>query len=432
MDNKPMGDDEPPSRLVTPYEIAARELGDRLTAAQRPVRVLDAVRWDADVAHAFLARGGREPPPVTAAYYAARPLGFDPVAKAQELRAIERDCHSRLGRHDPLGRLIRHRCRQCRGAVAMLARRGTPAFARLSHELFGSPAPGEDTQVAAVIAALVRRAATHHVFPAAPLSAPEASVVLAERLRKTFGGGFRIRLSTTLLADATAGGRTIKLRLGAHFTPADITLLAVHEGWVHLGTTFNGRRQPICTFLGQGPPSTACTQEGLAVLCEVLTGTCDTGRAQRLGRRYQAVRMAQAGADFIDVYRHFLEAHDDPHDSFQQAARVFRGSLPTGCGPFTKDLAYALGFTRILRAVRASLGRGERARFTLLFCGKTALDELGTLTQLAEAGLLRPPDFLPPPVNDPATLARATSLLPASSRDGRARRFSGNLLADPL
>src|SRR4051812_33874531 len=124
MDDRPTGEDEPPSRPTTPYEQTVRRLGERLIAAQRTVRVLDAVHWDAGVEEAFVARGGRELPPVTADTYAARPLRFDPAAKAHEFRSIERDCLRLLGRADPAGALLRRRCRQYRGAVALLASRG--------------------------------------------------------------------------------------------------------------------------------------------------------------------------------------------------------------------------------------------------------------------------------------------------------------------
>ena len=413
MNDRPPGDDEPPSRKLTPHQQTVRDLGDRLIAAQRPVRVLDAVQWGHAIEHAFLASGGRELPPVAADSYAARPLRFDPAAKAREFLAIEWDCIRRLGRDDPLGRLVRRRCRQYRGAVAMLARRGTPDFARLSRELYGGPQAGEDARVASVFARLSRSAPERPDRPEATCDAGAAVAVLGERLRRSLPDGrFRVKLGDGILADAAAGCDYIKLRRDARFTPGDLALLEVHEGWVHLGTTHNGRRQPVCAFLGKGPPATTATQEGLAVLCEVLAGVCHAGRVRRLWRRYQAVRLADAGADFRDVYRFYLESGDTPCDSYHQAARVFRGSLPAGCGPFAKDLAYGLGLTRLLRAARAGLHVGQPNRLALLFCGKTALDELPALARLAADGVLRPPAFLPPTLEAADAVARLLALLP--------------------
>jgi hypothetical protein len=50
-----------------------------------------------------------------------------------------------------------------------------------------------------------------------------------------------------------------------------VDIYEVHEGWVHVGTTLNGRSQPVCEFLSIGPPRCAATQEGLAVIMEIFT-----------------------------------------------------------------------------------------------------------------------------------------------------------------
>src|SRR5207253_3592565 len=73
--------DDPGPRPLSPHEQTIRCLSDRLAAAQRPLRILPAVRWPASVEVAFFAAGGRELPPVTADTYYAAPLPFDPAAK---------------------------------------------------------------------------------------------------------------------------------------------------------------------------------------------------------------------------------------------------------------------------------------------------------------------------------------------------------------
>ena len=40
---------------------------------------------------------------------------------------------------------------------------------------------------------------------------------------------------------------------------------------------------------------------------------------------------AAAGADFLEVYRHFDSQGFDSRASYQHTARIFRGSLPAGC-----------------------------------------------------------------------------------------------------
>ena len=76
---------------------------------------------------------------------------------------------------------------------------------------------------------------------------------------------------------------------------------------------------------------------------------------------------------------------------------IFRGSLPSSCGPFTKDLCYSKGFVLLYNFMRLAVVRGMVRRVPLLFCGKTNLEDIKTLALLAEEGLLAPPRYVPPP-----------------------------------
>src|ERR687886_1618486 len=86
-----------PPRTLTSYESLIRALSDRIVEAQRPIRILDAIKWDDEIERAFFAKDGRELPPVTTAYYESRPLPFDPDKKLLELHGIERDLRRQLG-----------------------------------------------------------------------------------------------------------------------------------------------------------------------------------------------------------------------------------------------------------------------------------------------------------------------------------------------
>jgi hypothetical protein len=170
----------------------------------------------------------------------------------------------------------------------------------------------------------------------------------------------------------------------------------------------NARRQSLCSFLVHSPPATTTGQEGLAVLSELLAGVSHAARVRRLWRRYRAVKMADAGADFQDVYRYFLADTDHPADAYQQAVRTFRGSLPAGAGPFWKDATYALGLIRLLKAIRPD----SQKRLTLLFVGKTALADLPLLDSLSQSGYLDEPVVLPPPFDHGDNLARQLRRIP--------------------
>src|SRR5215471_17234884 len=125
-------------RPLSPYESMVRALSDRLVEAQRPIRVLDAIKWDDDIERAFFAKGCRELPPVTADYYRNRPLPFDPEQKLHELHAIERDIRRQLGEFNAPGQIMSRMCQEYREVVRMLTHRGTRAFAETSERLYGS------------------------------------------------------------------------------------------------------------------------------------------------------------------------------------------------------------------------------------------------------------------------------------------------------
>ena len=76
--------------------------------------------------------------------------------------------------------------------------------------------------------------------------------------------------------------------------------------------------------------------------------------------------MAIGGADFLDIYRYFLDRTGDENRAYDAAWRVFRGAPLRGGYPLTKDIVYLDGLLRVhsfLRStVSTALGRGNRAR----------------------------------------------------------------------
>ena len=126
------------------------------------------------------------------------------------------------------------------------------------------------------------------------------------------------------------GGDYIKLNSHARFSELDLQVLEVHEGWVHVGTTLNGRQQPYATWLSAGSPRITACQEGLAVLIETLTFSSFPDRAKRISDRVMAIDMAERGADFIEVFQHFVGQGTSEHDAYKITQRVFRGGMVEG------------------------------------------------------------------------------------------------------
>jgi uncharacterized protein (TIGR02421 family) len=369
----------------TDYLGALQEWDARLSAILRTVRVLEAVRWPAYVEREFFARGARELPHVA---YRLRPTS----RALARLSTLERQIQRRLGASDPGARLLLRRADSAKRALRLIAARGTADFAPLSRELYGSSQGSNGLRQR-----LNRFVAFLESAPAncaeAQFSAEHVAMELALRLRTHFSGApVRLTLVDNLAADACVGGSTLKLRRTARFTTADIDLLEVHEGWVHVGTTLAGRRQPIFRSLGRAVPCATATQEGLAVLTELLTGVCVPARRRRLALRLRGVMMAEEGADFLDVFR-FMRQNVNDREAYRQSARVFRGGLPEA-GPFTKDLTYGLGLLALLNQLRSASG-DQAKTIGLLFSGKASLQDIPDLAELHNMGLLTAGEFVP-------------------------------------
>ena len=135
------------------------------------------------------------------------------------------------------------------------------------------------------------------------------------------------------------------------------------------------------------------------MLMEIIAFASYPQRLRRLTNRIRAVHMAEEGATFLDVFGFLREQSLSDADAYTTAARVFRGSTPTG-GPFTKDICYSKGFVLVYNYVLLAVRKGMLSRIPLLFCGKTTLEDVRTLAQLVEEGLVVPPRYLPPQFAD--------------------------------
>lgn len=395
------------------YHKIIRALSGRLVEAQTPIRVLDAIKWDDSVRQGFLKAKGRAMPAVDRAYYDSRPLAFDAVAKKLEFQNIERDITRQLGQFNPVGQIMRRMCKEYRMVIRMLEARGTADFGLISQELYGAASDafhaGDPTlaDLGLMLSDYLNNIAARGDLHDEPksLTAKDAVAILQERLAKVFGDDtIRVLESDGIVADAAAGADYIKIRSDALFNERDVRALEVHEGMVHVGTTLNGLNQPVCTFLAKGPPSSTVTQEGLAILMEVIAFASYPYRLRKLTNRTRAIHMAEEGADFLQVFEFYQEQGYGLEESYGNASRVFRGSTPDGL-PFTKDLSYLKGFILIYNYIQLAVRKGKLEQIPLLFCGKTTLEDMRTLRQLVDEGLVAPPKYLPPQFRDLNALA---------------------------
>jgi uncharacterized protein (TIGR02421 family) len=398
------------SKANSEYRQTIRALSDRLVEAQTPIRVLDAIKWDDSIREGFLKARGQKLPAVDRAYYQSRPLSFDADQRKQMFQQIERDITRQLGQFSPVGQIMRRMCKEYRMVIRMLEARGTADFGLISQELYGSASDafhaGDPTlaDLGVMFSTYLDNIADRSDLKDEPktLNASEAVTLLQSRLNGVFGDDeavVRVFESDGILADAAAGADYIKIRADALFNERDIRALEVHEGLVHVGTTLNGLNQPICTFLAKGPPSSTITQEGLAILMEVIAFTSYPTRLRKLTNRTRAIHMAEEGADFLQIFQFYRDQGYTPEESYSNTIRVFRGSTPDGL-PFTKDLSYLKGFILIYNYIQLAVRKGKLEQIPLLFCGKATLEDMRTLRQLVDEGLVVPPKYLPPQFSD--------------------------------
>ncbi|MGF1727580.1 flavohemoglobin expression-modulating QEGLA motif protein [Photobacterium nomapromontoriensis] len=227
------------------------------------------------------------------------------------------------------------------------------------------------------------------ILHACEYEVPEDETITAQQAIQAFkdaadeyGIKCKIAGSKQLIARAMVSGRNIKVNLGAKFNQKDLNALIHHELGVHLVTSANAEMQPL-KVLQLGLPGNTHTQEGLAILCEHLSGSFPLHRLKTLALRVIAVDMMVRGETFNETF-HALH-HDyklNKDDAFTITARAYRG------GGFTKDYLYLKGLKDALHAY-------ANEDLTSLFVGKTGFEFKPLLDELITREILNKPAFLP-------------------------------------
>jgi uncharacterized protein (TIGR02421 family) len=393
----------------TRYKEKVKSISERLVEAQRPIRILDAIKWDPSVETDFFSRKACELPRIDSEYYKKIALGFDPQKKHDEFEEILNEIRLQLGPDDDLGHLLSTMASEYQDVVKMLAARGSKTFWETSRKLYGSPKDKffEDSNTVLELGRLLHSILSNlegkslgQEYPKV-IPAEEAVQTLNGRFQNSFlKGRIRVEISDGIVADAAAGSDVIKLKQGAMFSTKDIDIFEVHEGWVHVATTANGGCQKVAKWLAKGPPRCAATQEGLAVLMEIFTFSSYPRRAQAVNNRILGIDKAEDGADFLEVYGFYLSEGYDEADSFRNSVRVFRGGVITGGAPFTKDISYCRGFIENYNFIRTAIRKGRPELVPFLYAGKLHVDDVPLLYSKFLEGVVDAPVFLPPHFSD--------------------------------
>ena len=373
------------------------ELDARMLKAARSLRSLTLMSWPASFQQPFLE-----------SWHAGNPVLPQVEYPKHDFADARRELDAVAEAADPTHPLGQYLCESARSwsvAAQMLEVLGTKEVATHSIALYGEPneplpGNGPTTREAAQhFIGIANELDSELLSPAetVPISAVALQLQLQQALDDFFDGRMiNVELDPQLISKAAAGATRIRLRSSAMFTDYDRDQLLQHEAFVHSLTALNGRLQPSLKSLELPSPRTTATQEGLATFAEQITGSTDIERMKRVSLRIEAVAMALGGADFVEVFRYFLETGgQNEAESFASAQRVFRGVPTTGGAAFTKDTVYLRGLVGVHTFYRWSL-RQDRLRLgRFLFAGKMTLEDVQRFEPLFDAGVLAPPRWLP-------------------------------------
>lgn len=385
-----------------PALVPLLEIDRALVSIGRRIKVLKAIDWSPDLEERFLVGWQRGRPELPAPGTHPQDLG----EQATVLQALMR----RIDRGHPIGNFLFKTAWSYHVAAQMLSGIGTPEFTRCSTLLYGRPDVRYRSQdvsnadAAEEMLAITDEIVDHRLLPPVPFDIPAEA--FARMLRERIGPLFchddvDVVLDPSLASKATASSKRINLRATALFSERDLEQLTQHEAFIHTLTSLNGRHQPHLHVLGLGAPRTTRTQEGLATFAEIITGAIDISRLRRIALRVVMVKRALEGADFIEVFRGFLDAGQSEVESYRSAARVFRGGDVRGGVCFTKDGAYLEGVMLIHLFIRKALQEGRGSILPMLFAGRLTTADVIELAAFRDSGLIAPPTYIPPWARDP-------------------------------
>ncbi len=383
-----------------------KRLDEAILAATKGIKVLNALAWPPDAEDKFLAewRKGNAVLPkvkIAAPDVSSSVAALDAVTKACDLS-------------HPIEKFLGETARSYANAGRMLMHVGTPDFTRYSIKLYGRPDMLYKLQgLTAVDGAKFFLDITEKLLGNPKIEPTETNISAGD-----FAGWLKgevdkffthdavdVLVDDKLSAKALAGATRIRVRGNAVFSQLDKDQLLYHEAYVHTGTQINGRKQPNLKSLGLGAPRTTRTQEGIAVLSELITNSIDLTRLRRVALRVIAVKMALDGADFIDLFKFFLDAGQSESESVKSAQRIFRGGAVQGGVVFTKDAVYLQGLFEVHTFLRMAIRDDKPQLVRNMFAGRLTMADALRMDEFFENGWLVPPTYIPTWASDLRRLA---------------------------
>lgn len=271
--------------------------------------------------------------------------------------------------------------------IDLLASLNTKKFLYNSLRYFGRPSSA-DLRNADYLALLPP-------IPSEPKRMPNLSIDEVVRQFKVamddYGMKGRIELSKRVISQVMVlnSKKTVLIRPDANFNQRELSALIEHELGVHMVTTLNSNQNDLKIF-NLGLPVNTRTQEGLAILAELLSGNISLKRLKKLAIRVKVVDMMCNGADFPQCFNYLVQSDLlNPKDAFSLCTRVFRG------GGFTKDYVYLSGFVKILHWYENDVDLKP------LLVGKTSFEFYDTLSEMIDREIIKGPKYITRSFSEP-------------------------------
>ena len=368
------------------------------------IEILNKINWPAGVKNTFLKSWNKKNPKLPKIHYPKFCFGEEKNALI-EISKIPKSIH-------PLSFLVVDTAKSYLLALKMIESVGKHRFTLYSKELYGAPDNLVSSLNYSTLKAaqkLLKQSKKFDIKELTPNSdyciLPETVVKQVKKASKKYMADAKLKVVTDfkIPSKASASPNKIKIRADTCFAKHDIQQLIQHELLVHTLTILNGRTQPLKS-LGLNSPRTTSSQEGLAVFAEFITNSMDMFRLVRISSRVKAIEMGLNDADFIDVFKYFIELGDSEEESFYSASRIFRGGNVKGRTVFTKDMVYLKGFIEVHELFLKSIQDKKFIHPEIFISGRMSTHDVERLAPFYDSKFLKLPKYVPDWINDRSTL----------------------------
>lgn len=371
-------------------------LDNEICQSAKKIKVLNALTWPAGAEEQFLESWKKGTPKLPV-------IQLKRVDLSDNIEALEKIV-LRCDQENPVEKYLAETAESYANAGRMLHAIGTTDFTNYSAKIYGRPDMVYKLQgLSAVDGARFFLKVTDDLLGNVAIqptefdiSAQEFAGWLKTEVDEFFDhDAVEVVIDQNMSSKALAGATRIRVRGNAVFSALDKDQLLYHEAFVHTATQLNGKKQPNLKSLGLGAPRTTRTQEGIAVLAELMTNAMDINRLRRIALRVIAVKMALDGADFIEVFKFFHDAGQSEVESCRSAQRIFRGGAVKDKIVFTKDSVYLQGLFEVHTFLRIAIRDNKPNLVRNMFAGRLTIADVIRLEPYFESGWLNAPVYLP-------------------------------------